>query len=115
MKIEKITVRAGRCVPHPLHSYGNLKCDLEIVAAVETGEDPDAVRRELQCRVESQIEQHVADLRDGIADIEAHSTKAKRIERLERELAAKDAELRDLKADFTERPLLAPLRSAATA
>ena len=30
MKIERITVRAGRCVPHPLHSYGNLKADLEV-------------------------------------------------------------------------------------
>ncbi|MCA9366703.1 hypothetical protein KC887_00355 [Candidatus Kaiserbacteria bacterium] len=44
MKIERITVRAGRCVPHPLHSYGNLKADLEVVAVLDEGDDPQAIK-----------------------------------------------------------------------
>ena len=108
MKIEKITVRAGRCVPHPLYSYGNLKADLEIVAQLEAGEDPDTVRRELQAKVESDVEQHVADLKDGIQDLQAANDTRQRIKRLEYELAEKSQELNGLKEEWKEMPLLRP-------
>jgi len=113
MRIEKITVRAGRCVPHPLHSYGNLKADLEIVAQLDDGEDPDAVRRELQSKIESDVEQHVADLKDGIRDLQSANDTRQRIKRLECELAAKSEELDGLKAEFEERPLLKPRKAVS--
>lgn len=106
MKIEKITVRAGRVVPHPLHSYGNLKSDLEIVASLEDGEDPEVVRKELQAKIESDVEQHVADLKEGIRDLQGLNATREKMKRLESELAIKTAELEEIRKDFADRPLL---------
>jgi len=110
MQIEKITVRAGRVVPHPLYAYGNLKADLEIVANLDAGDDPAEVQRRLQSQVESDVENHVANLKGSIRDYEQFSQQANRIKRLETELAAKQSELETLKADFNfdECPLFAP-------
>lgn len=108
MKIEKITVRAGRVVPHPLHNYGNVKSDLEIVATLEEGDDPEAVRRQLQAKCESDVEMHVAELKESIRDFQNYTTKATRIRRLETELADRQKELDAIKSEFEERPLLRP-------
>lgn len=106
--IKRITVRAGRVVPHPLHAYGNLKSDLEIVADLESGDDPERVRRDLQAKVESDVEQHVADLKEGIRDLQSTVSARDKIRRLEQDLASKTEELNSLKSEFTDRPLLAP-------
>lgn len=111
MQIEKVTVRAGRCVPHPLHSYGNLKADLEIVARIEEGDDPEKIRLELQAKIESDVEQHVADLKEGIRDLQAVSGQRERIKRLEAEVSAKNAELEEMRKGFQELPLLAHRRA----
>ena len=108
MKVTKITVRAGRCVPHPLYDYGNLKADLELVAELEEGDDPDAVRQQLQEDIESQVEQHVADLREGILDLQAQTDRRERIKQLERDLAARNEELERIRTEFDDRPLLMP-------
>jgi len=107
MKISRVTVRAGRCVPHPLHSYGNLKADLEIVADLEDGDDPDEVRKELQSKIESDVEQHVADLKEGIRDLQASASQRERIARLQKELEDKQKQLAEWEAEFQDRPLLA--------
>lgn len=106
--VKRITVRAGRVVPHPLHAYGNIKSDLEIVADLDEGEDPEKVRQELQAKVESDVEQHMADLKEGIRDLQSISTQREKIKRLELELAKKTEELNAVKAEFTDRPLLSP-------
>lgn len=106
MKVEKITVRAGRTVPHPLHQFGNLKADLEIVASLDDGDDPEQVRRDLQARIESDIEQHVADLKDGIRDLQAMANTRKRVALLESELAEKTAELETLRQQADEHDAL---------
>lgn len=106
--IKRITVRAGRVVPHPLYSYGNVKSDLEIVADLEDGDDPEKVRQELQAKVESDVEQHVSDLKEGIRDLQGATEQRERIKRLEAELTQKTEELNAIKADFSDRPLLAP-------
>lgn len=105
MKVKQITVRAGRVVPHPLHAYGNLKADLEIVADVEDGEDPEEVRRALQTQIESLVEQHVADLKSSIRDFENFARQSERIKRLETELNQRQAELDEIKKDFEDCPL----------
>lgn len=108
MKIKQITVRAGRVVPHPLYAYGNVKTDLEIVADLEDGDDPEQVRKELQAKIENDVEQHVYDLKEGIEGIQSTVNSRKRIARLESELAEKTKELDALKSEFSDMPLLAP-------
>jgi hypothetical protein len=81
---------------------------LEIVAQIEDGEDADAVRRDLQSKVECEIEQHVMELKDGIQDLQAMTTTRERIKRLEYELESKTKELDELKGEFEDRPLFAP-------
>ncbi len=66
---------------------------------------------ELQSRVESDVEQHVADLKEGIRDLQAANDTRQRIKRLECELASKAAELDGLKAEFDDRPLLRPKKN----
>lgn len=111
MQIKRITVRAGRVVPHPLHAYGNLKSDLEIVADLDDGEDAESVRKELQAKVESDVEQHVYELKEGIRGLQDSVNTRQRIARLESELTAKSKELDDLKSEFDDRPLLSPKRT----
>jgi len=111
MKIKRITVRAGRVVPHPLYQYGNLKGDIEYVADLEEGEDAEEARKELQGKAESDIEQHMYDLKQNIRGLQDQVNSREKIARLESELESKSKELNDLKSEFDDRPLLAPKSS----
>lgn len=86
MKIKQITVTAGRTVPHPRFDYGNVKADLQYVADLEGGEDPETARRELQSKAESDIENHVAELREAIVDHEGYQRRTNRIKELEKQI-----------------------------
>lgn len=112
MKIKQITVRAGRVVPHPLYDYGNVKADLELVADLEEGDDHDTVRKELQAKIENDVEQHIYDLKEGIRGIQSAVDARQRIAKLESELSAKTQELATMKAEFDDMPLLAPKKNA---
>lgn len=58
MKIEKITVSAGRTFNHPFESYSNLRPEVHLVASVEDGDDPEKCAKELQAKAESLVEDH---------------------------------------------------------
>lgn len=111
LKIEKITVRAGRVVPHPLHAYGNVKCDLELVASLDEGEDPEEVRKSLQEKIESDVEQHVLDLKESLRDMQGHLESRNKIKRLESQIEQLAKERDELATQFEDLPLLSKSKS----
>lgn len=117
MQIRQITVRAGRVVPHPLHAYGNIKADLEIVASLDDGDDAGEVMKSLQEKIESDIEQHVLDLKESLRDMQGHLESRNKIKRLESQIDELQKERDELATEFQDRPLLAKAKpkSAPTA
>ena len=107
MQIDRITVRAGRVLPHPLYSYSNIKCDLEYSASLEAGEDPNKARAELQAKAESDVENHANELKESIRDYQGHLANKQRISQLQAEIDRKNKEIEDLKSSELSQPLLA--------
>jgi hypothetical protein len=55
MKITRVRYAAARTVPHPFRQYHNLRPEVEFVATLENGDDPDAVAVDLRKRAEAFI------------------------------------------------------------
>jgi hypothetical protein len=58
MRIEKITVTAGRTLPHPNEAYANVRSDVTLNATLDEGEDPVAALKQLQRQAEQLVEEH---------------------------------------------------------
>lgn len=58
MRIESISVSAGRTIPHPLHSFANIKATITITAELEKGDDLDSSARLLQADADRLVEEH---------------------------------------------------------
>jgi DNA repair exonuclease SbcCD ATPase subunit len=62
MKIERITVSAGRTFNHPHESYSNLKPFITLEATLIEGDDPEACVKELQGKAERMVEDHKTNM-----------------------------------------------------
>ncbi len=85
MKIDSISVRASRTLPHPKYAYANYKADIELHASLEEGDDPAKSVQQLQQQAESMVEQHCAELRGSIDNFHRVVEARQQIPRLESE------------------------------
>lgn len=107
MQIDRITVTAGRTLPHPLHQFANIKCEIGYSATLDAGEDADAARRALQSKAESDVENHANELKESIRDYQSHLRTKARIESLESQIKQQAAELDELRKEDARFPLFA--------
>ena len=84
MKISNVHVSAGRTFNHPFEQYSNFRCDVQLQAHVEDGEDPIAATHELQATVEKIAEDHKQDLLKNIRKLQEIARANEEISELER-------------------------------
>jgi len=70
MQVTTITVKAGRTFNHPLESYSNLRCDAQMTATLDAGDDPVEATKQLRQTVETLCEDHKQEMLQSIEALE---------------------------------------------
>lgn len=93
MKINEITVSAGRTFNHPYEDYSNLRPSVTIKASLDDGDDPEKVLSDLQAKAEKSVEDHKQNLLHSLEELHYLSeaqrdmtTLAEQIERSQKRL-----------------------------
>jgi hypothetical protein len=86
MKINTITVTAGRTFNHPHEQYSNLRPEVSMTATLDEGEDAATATKELQSRAEGLVEDHKRGLLTSIEELY--------------QLTARHAEMRGLQTEL---------------
>lgn len=87
MKINTITVTAGRTFNHPHEQYSNLRPEVAMTATLEDGEDATKAAKALQAQAEQIVEDHKQGLLRAIEDLY--------------QLTERQAEMRGLQQELT--------------
>lgn len=80
MKIQKITVRSKRTLPHPTKSFANYGADFELTAEIEDGDNEQECIEALRVRCENLCEQHCADVEYGLRHGETIRSQSRQLE-----------------------------------
>ncbi len=86
MKIEKITVHAGRTFNHPYEQFSNLRPGLSIEAFLQTDDDPEESIKELQAKAEKMIEDHKTHMLRSLTTLYELNEAQRTITNLERQI-----------------------------
>lgn len=86
MKIQTITVTAGRTFNHPHEQYSNLRPEVSMTATLEDGEDPVKAVQELQARAEQIVEDHKRGLLGSIEELYQLNERQAEVRGLQNEL-----------------------------
>jgi|SRR5579859_7281543 len=97
MKIQEITVTAGRTFNHPHEQYSNLRPDVTLRATLEDGEDPDKAAKWLQAKAEGLVEDHKNGLLKSIEELYQLSEINSSVASLEDELKRATSRLENLR------------------
>ena len=97
MKIYKVHVSAGRTFNHPFEQYSNFRCDVQLQAEIEDGEDPVITTQALQAQVEKITEDHKQDLLKNIRELERIARCNEEISQLEERMRQANERLKGLR------------------
>ena len=97
MKINTITVHAGRTFSHPYESYSNLKPSLSLTATLDVGDDETEAIKSLQQQAETAVEAHKQQLLADLHQLQRRSRVAASIESTEQQIKRLQEELQSLK------------------
>jgi hypothetical protein len=99
MKINTITVTAGRTFNHPHEQYSNLRPEVSMTATLDDGEDPTHATRVLQSRAEGLVEDHKQGLLSSIEALYQLTTKQAEVRGLQNELKRAQDRLNDIRSE----------------
>lgn len=103
MKINTITVTAGRTFNHPHEQYSNLRPEVAMTATLDEGEDPLVASRDLQQRAEGLVEDHKRGLLHSIEELYQLTERQAEVRGLQKELQHTQERLDKIR---TEHPTL---------
>lgn len=86
MKINTITVTAGRTFNHPHEQYSNLRPEVRMTATLDDGENSETAVRVLQQRAEELVEDHKNSLLKSIEELYQLTTRQAEMRGLQQEL-----------------------------
>ncbi len=86
MRINTITVTAGRTFNHPHEQYSNLRPEVTMTATLDEGEDATKAAHELQARAEQIVEDHKRGLLSSIEELYQLTEKQAEVRGLQLEL-----------------------------
>lgn len=86
MKINTITVTAGRTFNHPHEQYSNLRPEVTMTATIDDGEDATKAAQELQARAEQIVEDHKRGLLTSIEELYQLTERQAEVRGLQNEL-----------------------------
>lgn len=102
MRVNEVTVSAGRTFSHPYEEYSNLRPGVTIRAVLDPEEDFVAVTRELQAKAEDLVERHKEAMLHSLRQIHTLSAAQRRLASLEREIAARHVEIEEVRRQTAE-------------
>lgn len=102
MKINTITVTAGRTFNHPHEDYSNLRPSVSMTASLEDGEDATKAAQELQARAEQLVEDHKRGLLQAIEDLYLLTTRQAEMRGLQRELTRAQERLEAIRKEHPQ-------------
>jgi len=99
MQVTEISVSAGRTFNHPYESFSNLKPHLTIKAALDEGEDPAAVAKDLQAKAEQLVEDHKQNMLKSLEELHNLTLAQQEMMSLERQLKNAQERIDELRKD----------------
>ena len=102
MKINTITVHAGRTFNNPYESYSNLKPEVILTAALDEGEDAKEAVKTLQAQAEGLVEDHKNALLKNLDDIDRMTKRQAEVSSLEQSIKRSQASLDRLRKEAAD-------------
>lgn len=99
MKINTISVTAGRCFNHPHEQYSNLRPEVTMTATVDDGEDPKEAAKALQAQAEGLVEDHKNSLLQSIEELYQMTQRQAELRGLTRQLTDAQARINDIRKE----------------
>lgn len=113
MTISEIKVSAGRTFNHPYESYSNLRPSIELIAILDDNDDADACAKALQAKAERLVEDHKTHLLESLRGIEEMQRRDQEVASLERQIAASQRRLEQVRQEATLLPAASDSESAS--
>jgi len=102
MKIQTITVTAGRTFNHPHEQYSNLRPEVTLTATLEDGEDSNVAARDLQQRAEGLVENHKRGLLHSIEELYQLTERQQEVRGLQSELQRAQNRLEQIRKEHPQ-------------
>lgn len=99
MKINTITVTAGRTFNHPHEQYSNLRPEVTMTATLDDGEDATKAAQELQALAEQLVEDHKQGLLRSIEELYQLTTRQAEMRGLQKELKRAQDRLAEIRKE----------------
>lgn len=97
MKIQTITVTAGRTFNHPHESYSNLRPEVVLTATLSEGEDATAAAKQLQAQAEGLVEDHKQAMLKSIEELYQLSERQAEMRGLQKQLLRAQERLEEIR------------------
>lgn len=102
MKINTITVTAGRTFNHPHEQYSNLRPEVVMTATLSDTENPAEAIKHLQAKAEQLVEDHKQGLLQSIEELYQLSTKQAEMRGLQKELVRAQNRLEEIRKEHPQ-------------
>lgn len=102
MKINTITVSAGRTFNHPHEQYSNLRPEVVLHATLAEGEDAAAAAKALQAQAEGLVEDHKQAMLRSIEELYQLSERQAELRGLQRELERAQLRMAEIRKEHPE-------------
>lgn len=113
MKVQTITVAAGRTFNHPFEQYSNLRPSVTVVAQLEEGEDWQAATKSLQAQAEQLVEDHKRGMLKALRELNDLTEKQQELARLDRTLTTTQRRLEEIRSEHPQLALCTSLDEPA--
>jgi len=97
MKIQTITVTAGRTFNHPHESYSNLRPEVVLTATLSEGEDATTAAKQLQAQAEGLVEDHKQAMLKSIEELYQLTERQAEMRGLQKELLRAQERLEEIR------------------
>lgn len=102
MKVNTITVTAGRTFNHPYEQYSNLRPEVTMTATLEEGEDHAQAVKQLQASAEQIVENHKRGLLKSLEELHNLTERQQEMRGLQRSLEQTQKRLTEIRTEHPE-------------
>lgn len=106
MKINTITVTAGRTFNHPHEQYSNLRPEVAMTATLADGDNPTKAVKDLQAQAEQMVEDHKQGLLRTLEELYQLTERQAEMRGLQTELKRAQNRLDDIRKEHPQLNLL---------
>jgi len=107
MKVNTITVSAGRTFNHPFETYSNLRPHVTVTATLDEGENWEEVTKQLQAKAESIVEDHKTHMLKSLEELHQLTERQRELSSLESGLRRAQSRIDEIRRDTPQLALMA--------